>query len=61
VFFDGLHPSSAAHQLIGNAAYQLVAFDQNVAVVPEPATIALVGGGLLVLGAGAARRRRRAA
>ena len=32
----------------------------GVQVVPEPATLALVGGGLLALGAAAAARRRRA-
>jgi outer membrane lipase/esterase len=50
VFADDLHPTTAAHALIAAAAVD--------AVVPEPATLALVGGGLLAL---AAVRRRRAA
>jgi hypothetical protein len=33
----------------------------NVTATPEPATVALVGGGLLVLGAGARRRKRASA
>jgi phospholipase/lecithinase/hemolysin len=57
VFFDGLHPTTAAHGVVGAAAYNLVAFDRNVAVVPEPATVVLMGTGLLVL-AGVARRRQ---
>ncbi len=61
VFFDNLHPSAAAHALIGAAAYDLVAFDRNVQMVPEPATIALMAGGLVMLGGVAARRRTRAA
>jgi len=47
VFFDGLHPSSASHALVADAAYQLVAYDRNVALVPEPASVALLGAGLL--------------
>lgn len=58
-FWDGLHPTSAAHQAVGNAAYNLVAFNRNVALVPEPSTIVLLGSGLLAL-AGVARRRRAA-
>lgn len=57
VFWDGLHPSSAAHQAVGNAAYQLVAFNRNVSLVPEPATITLVGIGLLGLAGMQVRRR----
>ncbi len=57
VSFDGLHPTSAAHALVADAAYQLVAFDRNVALIPEPATVVLTATGLLVL-AGIARRRQ---
>ena len=57
VFFDGLHPSTAAHGFVGSAAYNLVAFDRNVAVVPEPATVVLMASGLVLL-AGVARRRQ---
>lgn len=59
VFFDGLHPTSAAHALVANAAYNLVAFNQNVALVPEPATLALCGAGIVAV-FGIARRRRAA-
>ncbi|MEO7335656.1 MAG: SGNH/GDSL hydrolase family protein, partial [Caldimonas sp.] len=41
LFSDVLHPSAAAHALIGNAAFALVA------AVPEPETYALVAFGLL--------------
>lgn len=65
LFFDGLHPTTVAHALVADAAYDLVAFDRNVArdpaVVPEPATVALLAGGLVVLGGLGAARRRRAA
>ncbi len=57
VFVDDLHPTTQAHQLVADAAYTYVVSGQNIAVVPEPATVFLVGGGLLLLGAGAARRR----
>lgn len=63
VFFDPLHPTSAAHGLIAQAALARVVRGVDVALdvraVPEPATIALVAGGLLVLG-GVARRRKAA-
>jgi outer membrane lipase/esterase len=59
VFVDQEHPTTAAHQLIAQAAFQRVAFGQDVRAIPEPSTIALVAGGLLVLG-GIARRRRAA-
>ena len=59
VFWDGLHPSARAHGFVASAAYELVAFDRNVTAVPEPATVALLGGGLAVLGVVSHRRRRR--
>lgn len=49
LFSDGLHPSAAAHALIGAAALNLV--------VPLPATMALLSVGLLLLGV----QRRRSA
>ena len=59
VFFDGLHPTSASHALVASAAYQLVAFDRNVSLVPEPASVALLGAGLVgVLAVGMKRRSR---
>ena len=58
VFWDGLHPTAAAHELAGIAAYNLVAYNQNVGVVPEPSTVVLLGSGVVML-AGAVRVRRR--
>ena len=52
LFSDNLHPSAAAYALIGNAALALV--------VPLPATAALLGAGLLVLGFTRRRRSERA-
>ncbi len=58
LFADALHPTTRGHQLVSDAAYNLVAFDRNVAVVPEPSTWALMGFGLVSL---AAARRKRSA
>ncbi len=58
LFADALHPTTVGHQLVSDAAYNLVAFDRNVALIPEPSTWALVGFGFVSL---AAVRRRRAA
>jgi phospholipase/lecithinase/hemolysin len=59
VWADTFHPTTRVHALIGDAAFRYVTTGQNVAVIPEPATVALVAGGL-VLVAGVARRKRAA-
>ncbi len=64
LFSDQLHPTTRTHQVIAASVYGYVTTGQNVAVIPEPATPALVAGGLAALGAARARRaasRRRAA
>ncbi|GJG84866.1 hypothetical protein tb265_00470 [Gemmatimonadetes bacterium T265] len=58
VFADVIHPTTRTDQLIAAAAARYVTTGQNVAVVPEPTTWALLGTGLLATGAAAARRRR---
>ena len=60
VFSDAIHPTTRTHQIIGSAIYTYVTTGRNVAVIPEPATLALVAGGLATLGAAAAARRRAA-
>jgi len=49
VFWDGIHPTSGGALVISNAM---------LAVVPEPATLILLGAGL-VMAAVTARRQRR--
>jgi phospholipase/lecithinase/hemolysin len=61
VFYDNLHLTTHANQLVAAAAYTYVTTGVNVAAVPEPETGALVGGGVLLLVFGAVRRRARAA
>ena len=53
LFSDALHPSAAAHKLIGEAAF--------VAVVPEPETYALLAFGLLAVLLQSRRRTRQIA
>jgi outer membrane lipase/esterase len=48
LFWDGIHPTSAAQQLVANAM---------LTAVPEPATYAMFGFGALLLAAAARRRR----
>jgi len=61
LFVDGQHPTTLGHQIIAGAAYTYLTTGVNVSAVPEPATVGLVGAGLLLVGAGTARRRTRAA
>lgn len=56
VFFDDLHPTTAAHRVVGQATAQALH-----ATVPEPATVLLFGAGVVTLAGFAARRRTRAA
>ena len=51
VFWDGVHPTAAFHQALANAATK--------AIVPTPATIALISLGLAII-ASQQRRRRQA-
>jgi outer membrane lipase/esterase len=60
VFADALHPTTRTHQIIAGSVFTYLTTGQNVAVIPEPATLALVAGGLAVVWGAAARRRRAA-
>jgi len=57
LFSDALHPTTRAHALVAGVAFDAVA----AIATPEPSTVALVAGGLALLGVGARRTRRRAA
>ena len=59
VFADEFHPTGRAHAVVAQAAYDLVVGGRNVAAIPEPSTVALLAGGLVVLAVGARRRVRR--
>lgn len=54
LFWDGLHPTRVAHEIIGNEAYAMVV---PVTTLPEPGTAAL----LLLTGSAMALRRQSAA
>ena len=58
LFVDGQHPTTRAHAVIAGAAYDLVVTGVNVSAVPEPATVTLVGAGLLLVAVTTARRHR---
>ncbi len=60
LFVDGLHPTTAVHQLIADAAYNRVVRGADVAVVPEPSTILLTALGLCAMSVVGRRRARRA-
>lgn len=56
VFWDEIHPTSRAHQVLGREAYALLASGQTVTFqVPAPATLLLLVAGLMLI-----RLRRRA-
>ena len=56
-FVDDRHPTTTVHRLIAEAAFDRVTIGQDVAVIPEPATVLLVAGGLALVGVVARRRR----
>jgi phospholipase/lecithinase/hemolysin len=53
MFWDAIHPTTYAHSLIAQAAYD------EVASVPEPATVVLVGIGMLALAGARCRSQFR--
>ncbi|MGV3707302.1 MAG: SGNH/GDSL hydrolase family protein [Gemmatimonas sp.] len=58
LFADNLHPTTKVHALIAEAAFNRVAYGVDVAVVPEPGTVLLVGCGLLLCGVAARRNTK---
>ncbi len=50
LFVDQLHATTVVQQLIADAAYDRVVNGRDVAVVPEPSTVLLVAGGLMIVG-----------
>lgn len=59
VFWDGIHPTTAAHRVLGNAAAALLRDGSPLAVVSTPGSLALVA--LALAAAGVVTRRRLAA
>jgi len=57
LFIDPLHPTTKMDALIANAAYDRVVLGRDVAVIPEPSTVALMGFGVAIVGVVARRRR----
>ncbi len=59
VFWDAIHPTRAAHAVLGAAAFDLLSTGAPLPV-PEAATVLQLALGLMLLAAFAARRARRA-
>jgi phospholipase/lecithinase/hemolysin len=57
VFWDAIHPTRAAHAVVGSFAVDLLVNGSPLAPIPEPATLIQLALGLALLGAWAQRRR----